>query len=128
MNYMRVIPRDLFNEAKLLKCMGRLVIEAERHQRAIQIEFEETATPGFQIEQCEDDGNLYISNIIVTINGKPYFCYTTYNSKTNFPLYVDDIADADFESVRVFDETGEFTQEFKHLIEEGFTNETEDRN
>lgn len=30
MTYLRVIPRDLFNEAKLLKCLGKLYLEAEK--------------------------------------------------------------------------------------------------
>lgn len=28
-NYERVVPRDLFNEANLLKCIGKLVLEIE---------------------------------------------------------------------------------------------------
>lgn len=46
MTYRRVIPRDLFNEADLLKCLGRLYIDG-----GDRVEFEE-----FRV--FDDEGNL----------------------------------------------------------------------
>ena len=61
MSYERVIPRDLFNEAKLLKCLGRLVIVAPLHK---SITITHDGKP-FDIRQSVD-GDLYCENVKVS--------------------------------------------------------------
>jgi len=70
MSYSRVIPRDFFNEAKLLKCMGQLslAILDGMTPEGITITVEETGEP-FQIE-LDDDGYLYLTNYEMFVNGR----------------------------------------------------------
>jgi hypothetical protein len=107
-SYTRVIPRDFFNEAKLLKCMGQLALKILDSQlpEGIKIEIEETGEP-FEVN-LTDDGRLFISNYPTTINDIYVSLSTTYNSKDTYPLicYHDDI------EYNVFDTHGNFTEEF----------------
>lgn len=106
--YTRIIPRDLFNEAKLLKCMGRLILKIHEKKTPCEMRFEHDGSQ-FQIV-LNDAGDLQVANVIVYIKGTSYSFHTTYNSKSNYPLFVwdhDDMAETE-----VFDENGEFTQEF----------------
>ncbi len=109
MDYDRVVPRDFFNEAKLLKCMGVLAVKILDNQlpEGISIEIDEGGDP-FQIEMLQEDGSLSVVNYPVTINGEEVIMKTKYNSKDNFPLYcmIDD------EDYLVFNESGEFDQDF----------------
>ena len=106
--YTRVIPRDFFNEAKLLKCLGQLALKILDCQlpEGIKIEISENGEP-FDI-QLTGDGLLFISNYETLINDKRVDFFTTYNAKGPFPLlaYYDEI------ETTVFDENGEFTNEF----------------
>ena len=106
--YPRVVPRDFFNESKLLKCMGFLALRILDRQlpEGITIEIDETGEP-FDI-QLTDDGSLTVVNYDVRVNGLDVVMKTTYNSKANFPLF----CELDYEEFRVFNEQGEFDQEF----------------
>lgn len=104
--YQRVIPRDLFNEAKLLKCIGQLCLHIHDGLTPVKMSIEETGEP-FEIGLLED-GFLCILNLNISIKDKVFTFKTTYNSKSNYPLYVEhDYCDYD-----VFDEKGKFTQTF----------------
>lgn len=107
-NYTRIIPRDFFNEAKLLKCMGVLALKILDAQlpEGITIEIEESGEP-FNI-MLTDCGSLLVDNYPITVNGEPYTFKTTYNSKSNFPFF----CDVDGEDVQVFNEDGNFDEEF----------------
>lgn len=72
----------------------------------IDISITESGNP-FNI-QLTDDGSLYVANYHVQVNGQTVQFHTTYNSKSNFPLY----AYIDYCEYLVFDEGGEFTEEF----------------
>jgi hypothetical protein len=97
-DYIRVIPRDLFNEAKLLKCVGRLCLLIH-----------DGATP-FPMEiALMDEGALTITNLVVIVNGEAYRVKTTYNSKAAYPLFME----VDGDEVEVFTEHGDFSDEFK---------------
>lgn len=111
MSYQRVIPRDFFNESKLLKCMGQLSLKILDNATpdGMKIEIEESGDP-FETYLCED-GSLAIINYPVTINDVSVGFKTTYNSKSPFPFFCQ-IDDCDIE---VFDDNGEFTEEFKNI-------------
>jgi hypothetical protein len=81
-NYQRVMPRDLFNEADLLKCYGRLWILTERYK---QVELD-LIGEYFRIEQDDSDGSLSIFNVTCTINGEPQLLYRPLNSTDTLPL------------------------------------------
>lgn len=107
MTYMRVIPRDLFNEAKLLKCLGQLVIEAERlPEGAVIIHHDDGA---FRIEQDASSGAIYVANLSITVGGERAYFTTGMNARGAYPMYCD-IGD---ETIAVFNDDGKFTDEFK---------------
>ncbi len=94
----RTIPRDFFNEAKLLKCLGRFHLQIENNPR-IKFDFDGEA---FEIKQNESDGSLYCANYHIFIDGVFVDLFTPYNSKENWPLIIR-IHDSEF---YVFDENG----------------------
>lgn len=108
MSYLRVIPRDLFNEAKLLKCFGQLALTVLDGMvpDGIGITIEESGEP-FQVE-LQDDGYLCISNYQTFVNGQPVLFKTTYNSKSNYPFY----CEHENGDIEVFTEDGKFSTEF----------------
>lgn len=118
MSYIRVIPRDLFNEANLLKCLGALYIALETagdHAAGFGVE----AVERFDIVQNPNDGSIYVENLPFSIGGR--FCHLSrpLNSRSPFPLYAtlswprpgeDDLL------VSVFDEDGKLSGAFRSLI------------
>lgn len=88
MAYSRVIPRDLFNEANLLKCLGQLYLclEALPGQPATLGDIE----PGeaFDIQQDEADGSLEVVNLPFTMgDGRSYRLTRPLNSRETWPLW-----------------------------------------
>lgn len=112
-NYNKVIPRDLFNEAKLLKCFGWLCMKIVDNQVPVQMDYEYNTSSGdsFKIGLCGPDNSLSIMNIPVIVLGTSIRFKTTYNSKGNFPLFAC-YNNADY---RVFNEEGEWDEEFLEL-------------
>lgn len=106
--YHRVIPRDLFNEAKLLKCVGRLCLLIHDRMTPVQMEFNENGEPF--IIGLMDDGHLTVTNLEITVCGKLFTFKTTHNSKSNYPLLVEARG---YEEIEVFDDNGEFTIDFR---------------
>lgn len=89
-NYKRVIPRDLFNEAKLLKCVAfiSLLIHDEKI-KGLNVNHE-YSSKGFEIIQDDSDGSISIENLhFFDGNGTPAYFSTTMNDKSNFPLVLD---------------------------------------
>jgi hypothetical protein len=111
MSYTRVIPRDFFNEAKLLKCFGQLALKQLDGllPEGIDIEIDENGG-AFDI-QLDDAGYLYIANYRTTLNGQEVLFYSSYNSKGAYPFHVI-IGEDEYE---VFNEDGSFANEFKAL-------------
>ncbi len=108
MSYTRVIPRDFFNEAKLLKCMGILSLKILDGMlpEGISISIYESGEP-FQIE-LDDCGDLRVMNYPIEVNGEEVIFFTAYNSKNALPFY----AYINDEPVLVFTNTTEFTNDF----------------
>lgn len=111
MSYVRVIPRDLFNEANLLKCLGQMVLLLERREHTAYL-VEPTSAGPFQIEQDPASGAISVVNLPFTIGGKPYRLTRPLNSRRPWPLYCEDEDDA----TAVFEDDGLLTQEFLELI------------
>lgn len=108
-DYPRVMPRDLFNESKLLKCLGLLTLKILNGQ-GLGISHSENNEP-FRIGFM-NDGFLVVSNISFDLNEIDLLFRSTYNSKNNYTL----VCTYDYEDIPVFDESGEFTEEFIELI------------
>lgn len=114
MSYQRVIPRDLFNEAKLLKCLGALALHIHDYRPAGVTLNHFAEDEGFRIEQNPDSGALYCSNLELTAHGTVIGLSTPYNCKDAYPLnFADDSAEEDG---RVFNEDGSLSNEFRNLI------------
>lgn len=115
MSYQRVIPRDLFNEANLLKCYGHLYILTEGNPNA---HFAEDFVDSFDIVQ-DDDGGLIVQNLPFVIRGVEYELRRPLNSRRPWPLYARLANDVDFEDVEVFDDHGNLTPEFGAMVNAG---------
>lgn len=111
-SYIRVIPRDLFNEAKLLKCMGQLVLLIIDNMGPDGLTFKHDGEP-FKIVLFED-GHLNIWNLHFDLKGIMVIFKTNYNSKSNYPL----LCQHDSCDYLVFEDNGEFTEEFKQFCKE----------
>jgi len=109
MSYKRVIPRDFYNEAKLLNNMGRLalLINDEILPKGVRIKIQESGEP-FDIERDDLENCLYMVNYSVYINGKRVPMRTNVNSRCNYPL----TATIEEEEIYVFDDNGQFSDDF----------------
>jgi len=113
MTYQRVIPRDLFNEADLLKCLGKFYIMAE-HRPIVRILH---SGHTFNIVQNSDDGSIYCDNICVIIGRKTYDHFRPLNSRSPWPLYLRLRNDPDADDFRVFDDEGNLSDDVKRLLQ-----------
>jgi len=113
MKYKRVIPRDFFNNAKLLKCLGAftLLVDEYAFTRKL-ISIEENDEP-FNIALTEN-GELFCANYTWYLKGEPLFLFTPYNSKAAYPLFCR-IENSDY---NVLNEHGKFDIEFLNYIKE----------
>lgn len=85
--HFRVIPRDFFNESKLLKCLGQFeLIVSHTGPNVVGYSTSHDGEP-FDIRQDPNTGNLYVANYTVSIGIEEVRLYTPYNSKENYPLY-----------------------------------------
>jgi hypothetical protein len=115
MSYRRVIPRDLFNEAKLLKCLGKLsLLIHEQMIDGLNVNHEDELN-GFKFSQCTGSGFITVSNLhFFDNNGTPIYCYHPLNCKDKWPMqieYLDEI-------YWPFNEQGEY-QLSKKLFKDG---------
>lgn len=84
MTYKRVLPRDAFNEAKLLKCIGKLTLMIEDGMLP-EWQYHHDSEP-FNIVQDDSDGSISVSNITFWHNKKRVRVSTGLNSKENWPM------------------------------------------
>lgn len=127
MTYRRVIPRDLFNEASLLKCLGQLYLKTERFQSINPRPFLMLHTgPDWNIVQDESDGSIYASAVSIIIGGVTYDHHRPLNARDPWPLYVtprnwrtpgiDRDDDDEPEPLEVFEADGSLSPHFAQLI------------
>lgn len=114
MSYTRVIPRDLFNEASLLKCNGALFIALERCNGAARFSVEDLSS--FDIVQRQDDGAIYVENLTLFIGDVEYRLTRPLNSRQPWPLYAEAVDNVDWEPVMVFADDGSLSLEFADLL------------
>lgn len=113
MSYMRVIPRDLFNEANLLKCYGQIYLNLELlNQPGAFLEHDEE-DEGFRIGQNSDDGSTDIENVTLYVNGYAVPVRRPLNSREPWPLYA---MTEDGEEISVFCDDGSFSAEMLEFI------------
>lgn len=114
MAYVRVLPRDLFNEADLLKCIGRLWIELDRIG-CTKARIVEEDLPSFVVDQDDSDGSIYVSNLTFEVDGVAHRLRRPLNARGSHPL-VDMGPDDDFDPIRVFDDDGSLSESFRTSI------------
>jgi hypothetical protein len=116
MSYDRVIPRDLFNEAKLLKCLGQLALllhDGVDVHWPLVLTHEHPAV-GFNTEQDSASGDLFCSNLTLTLQGRKIPLVLPYNSRDVYPLLCNDEEDV---QRCVFDEEGHLSAEFMQWLD-----------
>ncbi len=86
MSYVRVLPRDLFNEAKLLKCIGQIALLV--HDRKISgLQVVAGRCFGFIVEQDESDGSIGVANVdFRDPAGRLVHFRTRMNSQAPYPV------------------------------------------
>jgi hypothetical protein len=114
--YARVIPRDLFNEASLLKCYGKLTLELERRRTAAALDEDALKHDPFDIRQDQSDGSISILNLPFTVRGVPFRLYRPLNSREPWPLWCESPFACDEEDLEVFTAEGELSPAFLELI------------
>ena len=110
-NYQRVLPRDLFNESKLLEQIGRVCL-AIHDGKLNKLEINHDGSE-FDI-QLSNEGSLYISNLEFCSEDLPVTFSTTYNSRIKNPLLFFNRWTE--EDRFVFEDSGEFTKYFLDLF------------
>lgn len=115
-NYVRVLPRDLFNEADLLKCLGRLWILLDSNRRH-DAQIVEEEVDAFDIVQDENSGAIEVRNLTFTIRGVKHRLVRPLNSRSAWPLWVEaESPESDFDAVLVFNEKGDLSDDMIALI------------
>jgi hypothetical protein len=128
MNYHRIIPRDLFNEAKLLKCLGQLSLFIHEgmdnsHNKvpaALQMEYDSRHDNlgnevGFVVKQNEHDGSIFVTNISLLYHGAEVYLSSPLNSRDNYPLQFNCPEGGGCDG-RVFDDGGNFSDDFVNFL------------
>jgi len=111
MSYKRIIPRDLFNEANFLKCLGRLsllVHDWEGKINNVPYSIEYDGKP-FDLEQ-DADGRLYCRNLRFYCDGNEVGLYRPLNSREPWSL----LGEYKGEEYYIFSDDGDYMPNFGH--------------
>jgi hypothetical protein len=112
MTYRRVLPRDLFNEANLLKCYAQLWIALENTRPCLG-RFGEDDVSDFNIAQDPSDGSIRVANLTFLLAGRPRRLFRPLNSREPWPLWLR----LDEDDVRVFDDDGKLSPEMLKVLQ-----------
>lgn len=120
MSYIRVLPRDLFNEAKLLKCLGQLSLHIHDHNPltrlyGMALRHYTSITDGFTIDLDAANNALCVHNLSLESSVGHIHLYSVYNSKAPYPLQFTLQSGA---CGAVFCDNGNFDQEFIDALRE----------
>ena len=115
MSYVRVLPRDLFNEANLLKCLGQLWLLVDGKGPAAQFDVE-AVEDGFWIQQDPNDGSIYVANLPFSMGGRRAHLSRPLNSREPWPLYISFPDHPEIDVTPVFDDQGKLSHEFTLLL------------
>lgn len=107
MSYVRVLPRDAFNEAKLLKCVAKLTLLIEDRMNVMKGWAYSYDGAPFDIQQDESDGSIEVANIEFLKDGKIVHVFTPINSKRPWPACA---LGAGYDFDALFDDDGNIAQ------------------
>jgi len=119
MSYQRVVPRDLFNESKLLKCLGQLVLlihngcDKDGTATPANLKYEHVGNQ-FNIIQDPSDGSIESPNMRFYNNGS-FLCFGhPMNCNEPYPLLLKTVDD----EIEVFNDDGTLTDQFREFCDE----------
>lgn len=111
--YTRVMPRDLFNEAKLLKGWGRLSLlihDEMAFTEGLTIHHDTECDDGYTIVKIDSSGDLMVENLTLAVMGDIIKIASVLNSNEKWTLYFES-KDGVHEG-EVFNDHGNFSAEF----------------
>jgi len=114
MSYIRVLPRDLFNEANLLKCLGQLWLLVDGKGPAAQ--FDNEWCHRFEVVQDPSDGSISVSTVRFSMGGRRAHLSRPLNSREPWPLYISFPDHPEIDVTPVFDDQGKLSHEFTLLL------------
>jgi len=110
MSYQRVIPRDLFNESKLLKCLGQLALHIHDGKLPKGVEFNNyKPNSNFNIFQ-DISGDLHCSSLVLFAGYLEIQLWIPYNSREPYPLTYESRYDGSCQDV--FNSDGSLSAQF----------------
>jgi len=112
-HYPRVLPRDLFNEAKLLKDLGFLILRIQNKTAPSGLSFDKIRQERFVICQDQSTGDLFVSNVRVKIEDEFVYLYHPYNEKNSPSLRFE----CGKYQGKVFEIEGVFSESFKAMCD-----------
>lgn len=114
MTYHRVAPRDIFNEANFMKCIGKLtLIMHDTGLEGITFNQDDYAEFGLPMGLDEYTGGLVVHGMFVA-HGKFLSIHRPINSREPWPVFIED---DDGDSIGIFTDDGELSEEFKQWLE-----------
>lgn len=96
MTYRRVIPRDLFNEASLLKCLGRLALLIGDGKLPGLTLNEPALDTGFNVMQNPLTGGIFCQNFVLYSDAGIITHERNLNARDPWPLYLTDEQDNEY--------------------------------
>lgn len=115
MNYDRTIPRDLFNEAKLLKGLGFLILHIHDGVSPDGLTFEQPPPESeFDIRHDRAYGDLFVFNVRVQLHGESLYLFHPYNENEGLTLSYRHNGESGY----VFEDPETFTDSFISLCQD----------
>jgi len=114
MSYIRVAPRDLFNEANFMKCIAQIsLLLHDSPIKDVKLWLDIWETNGVRFVQTID-GELFEATIRLRIKNNSYILFRPLNSRETYPVYI--IDDATYEQYTILTNAGTFSEEFLEFI------------
>lgn len=110
------MPRDLFNEANLLKCFGQLTLAIENGATTKWPELTVVhygKDDGWVIDQDQADGSIYCVNLMVSYKMRTIALSVPLNSRMRYPM----LFQVHNSIGRVFDNNGVLSEEFIAMLD-----------
>jgi len=113
------VPRDLFNDANLLKCLGTLYLRLEELKLEDRLEHW-SPLDGFEINRSYTDGSTFVRNILLRGTRGVYTLARPLNSRDPYPLYVEaGVGEmGDWVDIAVFNDDGSLHLDFVEFLKD----------
>lgn len=114
--YVRILPRDLFNESKLLKCYAQLALHIHdgKADPALRLEHRDRRNRGFIIDMDGPRNLLYCRNLSLRVRKAEIRVGTPINSREPYPM---EFVEPDENFGPVFIDNGDLSPEFLQYVQ-----------